>query len=381
MKNNFRLSGNGLKDFFLDLRSMRFTGEVLFECGDCNKAVFVQSGEITHCTSTLLDDRLGDVIYREGKLSLDVFVDFAGKVSEKIRFGDLLIKNEIFSLVELWDALNSQSKVILQSLVFYELLEVELRDSQTLKTPDFGLRFRWDEALTEALEELRTVRRFERAARNSPALTIDERHRNLVSNDFQRDIVSLIEEHGDFNVIVDDKSPLSKVYTVRAIFQMYVAGLLIDSWDIFSQDLLRSTENELQEVVGTSSRVFLLMEDLVEKYALVGWDAAVRRAAQILEREFGPGVYPMPQQGFALQHLHKAIVMNKEFKIRALMAAENRWPLSIVALVQEGLHKALLYLLFEISNNRGMEEETKKIHSELVNARGSYFSRVAEAIS
>ncbi|MEN9824451.1 MAG: hypothetical protein RI953_196 [Pseudomonadota bacterium] len=381
MKEALQINGNGLKEFFLDLRSMRFTGEAKFQCSDCSKSVFVQSGEITHCTSTLLDDRLGDVIYRDGKISLDLFVELAGKVNDKVRFGELLIQNDVFNLVELWDALNSQSKAILQSLVFQELLHVQLEDAEKLKTPDFGLRFRWDEAINEALEELRVVRRFERAARNFPSLTIDERNRSLANTDFLKDILSLIEEHNEFNVVVDEKSPLSKNYTVRAIFQMYTRGVIIDTWDLFSQDLLRPAENELQEVVSSSSRIFLMMEDLAEGRMLNGWDAAVRRAVRILEREFGPGVHLIPKQGFSVQHLQKAIALNRQLKTRAMMTQEHRWPLSVVALIQEGLHKALLYLLFELSNNRGLEEDAKKIHAELVNTRGSYFSRVAEAIS
>lgn len=381
MKEPLQINGNGLKEFFLDLRSMRFTGEAKFHCPDCTKSVFVQSGEITHCNSTLLDDRLGDVIYREGKITLDLLVELAGKVSEKSRFGDLLIQNDVFNLVELWDALNSQSKAILQSLVFQELLQVELEDSEKLKTPDFGLRFRWDEAINEALEELRVVRRFERAARKSPALTIDERYRSLANTDFLKDILSLVEEHNDFDVVVDQKSPLSKNYTVRAIFQMYSKGVITDTWDIFSQDLLKPAENELQEVVNSSSRIFLMMEEVADGKMVNGWDAAVRRALRILEREFGPGVHLIPKQGFSVQHLQKAIALNRHLKTRALLTQEHRWPLSVVALIQEGLHKALLYLLFEISNVRGMEEDAKKIHAELVNTRGSYFSRVAEAIS
>ena len=110
-----RLSGNALKDFFLDQRALRFTGEIKFNFDGYKKSVFFQGGEITHCSSNLLDDRLGDVVYRDGKLGLDLFCELAGKVSEKVRFGDLLIQNNVFTLVELWDALNSQSKAILQS--------------------------------------------------------------------------------------------------------------------------------------------------------------------------------------------------------------------------------------------------------------------------
>ncbi|NBO39075.1 hypothetical protein EBU99_10890 [bacterium] len=381
MSQKLQVSGNGLKDFFVDLRASRFTGEVVFYCPDAKKSVFVQQGEITHCSSLLLDDRLGDVIYREGRISLDLFVELAGKVRENVRFGDLLVENDIFNMVDLWDALNDQSRAILQSLVFYPILDFEMKDAEQIKTPDFGLRFRWDHAIDKALEEQRLLRRFERVARSSPTLTIDERNRNSANTDFYRDLLALIEQHGDFNVIVDEKSQLSKVYTVRALFQMYLMGIIIDSWDLFAQDLPKPAEKELQEVLGSSNRIYLMMEELVQERRLSGWDAAVKRAVRILEREFGAGVHIIPGQGFNLHHLHKILVFNSEFKLRATEALSHRWPLSVVALIQEGLHKALLFLLFEMSNNRALEEDSKRIHAELVSSRGSYFSRVAQAIS
>lgn len=301
-------------------------------------------------------------------------------MSEKVRFGDLLIQNGVFNLVELWDALNAQSKSILQSLLFQDLLEVEQIDAENLKTPDFGLRFRWDEALNEALEELRLVRRFERALRHSPVMTIDERNRSLANTDFLKDILSLVDNFYDFNTIVDEKSPLSKVYTVRALFQLFLKGVITDTWDIFSQDLEGPAEHELQGVVSSSSRVFLAIEELAHKHTLAGWDAAVKRAVKILEREFGQGVHLISGQGFSLQQLHKAIALNRELKHRVSSAQEHRWPLSVVTLIQEGMHKSLLYLLFEISNNRGMEEDSRLIHAELINSRRSYFSSVAEAL-
>ena len=43
-----RLSGNALKDFFLDQRALRFTGEIKFNFDGYKKSVFFQGGEITH---------------------------------------------------------------------------------------------------------------------------------------------------------------------------------------------------------------------------------------------------------------------------------------------------------------------------------------------
>jgi hypothetical protein len=194
-------------------------------------------------------------------------------------------------------------------------------------------------------------------------------------------MLTLVEQHLDFNTILDEKSQLSKVYTLKALFKMYSMGIIADTWNLHAQDLPKAAENELQEVVSSSNKVFLLLEAVFIEKNLTGWDVAVNRAIRILESEFGPGVRLIPNHGFIIQQIHKLIALNRDFKMRAKGSMANRWPISVVTLVQEGMHKALLYLLFELSNNRGFEEEARRIHAELVSTRGSYFSRVAEAIS
>lgn len=381
MNHSSRISGVGIKAFFYGLRADRFTGEVSLNCGECTKSVFMQSGEISHCRSTLLDDRLGDVIYRAGKISLDLFVDLAGKVNSETRFGDLLISQGVCDLVELWEALNLQSKEILQSLAFYPLLDCEINSDSAIKTPDYGLRFHWDSAIDEAIEEQALVKRFEKIARAHPQLTLDPKSLHLASTDFLRDIVSSIEEHKNFEVILDDHPPLSKNYVLRALFKLYSMSVITDSWDLFAQDLAGSAENELMAVVQHTNQIFRSIETVAYEHGVLGWDNAVTRANSILEQEFGQGVALVQEHGVQVSQLRKTIFLNTPFKKRARSELLRRWPISTVTLIQEGLKKALLYLLFEISNNKQLEDDARRIHADLVKSRGSYFSSVSEAIS
>lgn len=381
MTTQIPMNGHGLKEFFIDLRSDYFTGEVIVHCNEGRKSVFIQNGEITHCSSNSLDDRLGDVIYREGKISLELLVELAGKVDRTNRFGDLLIQSGTLSTHELWEALILQSIEILRSLVFQGQVELELIPANILKTPDFGLRFRWDKTMEEALEELRDIRRFERIARQSPTLSIDDNYRMLASNDFLKEMVSLIEEFPDFNLILDEKSQLSKTYTLRALFRMYSLGIISDSWNLFSQVLTKPADDALKSAVDAANKVFTSMESLVIRRQVPGWNESMKSAVRILETEFGPGISLIPNLGFSLQQLRKTLAFNPNFKSSAKEALAHRWRSPLVTLIQEGMQKALLYLLFELSNNRQMEEEVKAIHVELVSSRDTYFSRVAEAIS
>lgn len=381
MTRTLSLPGIAIKNLFLELRGERFTGEVQFLCEECSKSVFMQAGEITHCRSTLLDDRLGDVIYRAGQITLDIFVELAGKVNSSMRFGDLLIQLGVIDLIGLWDALNLQSKEILQSLVFYKVLECEIKDAPDVQTPDYGLRFQWDAALDEALEEQRYVHRFEKLARERPTLTLNSAYLGFVTDDFMKDIVSSVEEHGDFTVIMDEHLPLSKNYTLRALFRLFSKSIISDTWDLFAQDLSASAETELTEAVELINQAFRSIEALVCERDELGWENAVSRANTILEQEFGSGTALLPNRGVDLAQVRRVLFLRGPFQSRARTETLQRWPVSTMALIHESLQKALLYLLFEISNNKQLEEEARSIHAQLVRTRGSYFSSVAEAIS
>ncbi len=381
MSYKLSLPGIAVKNFFTELRSERFTGEIYFTCADCNKSVFMQAGEITHCRSSLLDDRLGDVIYRKGLITLDVFVELAGKVNSSMRFGDLLIQLGVIDLVGLWDALNLQSKEILQSLVFYRVLECEVRDTQDVKTPDYGLRFQWDTALDDALEEQRYVHRFEKHARDRSELILNSEFLRFASNDFMKDIVGSVEEHGDFRVIMDEHPPLSQNYTLRALFRLFSYSIISDTWGLFTQDLAASAETDLMDAVELINQIFRSIETLVYERDHLGWEKAVSRANSILEREFGAGTALIQGRGVDLAHIRKVLFLRGPFQERARSESLQRWPISSVALVNESMQKALLYLLFEISNNKELEDEARNIHAQLVKTSGSYFSSVVEAIS
>ncbi|MEY2988052.1 MAG: hypothetical protein RJB13_1573, partial [Pseudomonadota bacterium] len=366
MNHTQNMPGIAVKNFFTELRSERFTGEIHFSCEECSKSVFMQGGEITHCKSNLLDDRLGDVIYRAGKISLDVFVELAGKVNSSARFGDLLIQLGVIDLVGLWDALNLQSKEILQSLVFYKVLECEVRDTPEVQTPDYGLRFQWDAALDDALEEQRYVFRFEKHARERPELILNSEFLKIASYDFMKDIVSSVEEHRDFKVIMDDHPPLSKNYTLRALFKLFSHSVISDTWGIFAQDLSASAETELMEAVELINQGFRSIEALGFERDELGWENAVSRANSILEQEFGPGTALLQARGVDLSQVRRVLFLQGPFQSRARKESLQRWPISAVALIHEGLQKALLYLLFEISNNKQLEDEARSIHAQLV---------------
>ena len=97
-----------------------FTGFVEVLVDGNTKALYFQNGELVFCRSELMDDRLGEVIYREGKITIDQMTSAAVEVSRERKFGKVLIESEEYNSADLWDFLKLQIQSIFQSVFLTE---------------------------------------------------------------------------------------------------------------------------------------------------------------------------------------------------------------------------------------------------------------------
>jgi len=96
-----------------------WTGMISVETSMGLKFIYFLHGELVFARSGLFDDRLGEVIYRGGELSLDELTNSAAQVDRNRKFGQVLISSGLFDHVKLWEALKSQVYQIVCS-VFME---------------------------------------------------------------------------------------------------------------------------------------------------------------------------------------------------------------------------------------------------------------------
>ncbi len=110
------------------LSEMNFSGSVSGHWEDASKKMFFSKGKFVFATSNQIDDRLGEVIYREGIITLDQLLDSAVLVTKEKKFGQVLIQNNVFNHTQLWNALTRQMACIvrsffIQSMISYEIVE------------------------------------------------------------------------------------------------------------------------------------------------------------------------------------------------------------------------------------------------------------------
>jgi hypothetical protein len=112
--------------FLKQLIEMKFTGSLNGYWEGAAKKLFFDKGRIVFATSNQMDDRLGEVIYREGIISLDELLNSAVHVTKEKKFGQVLIELGLFSHLELWHALQSQMYVIARSFFLQNMISYEV---------------------------------------------------------------------------------------------------------------------------------------------------------------------------------------------------------------------------------------------------------------
>ena len=123
-----RCSSNSFSSLLTGLCNQGFTGTIVVDNGRGVKKIHLKQGEICFAASNLIDDRLGEIIYRRGLITIEEMAQSSVKVNRTTKFGAVLLKNGIFSTIDLWEALKLQVKEIIRSVflvnkVYYHIQE------------------------------------------------------------------------------------------------------------------------------------------------------------------------------------------------------------------------------------------------------------------
>lgn len=115
-----------LYDLIIGMNHRRWSGTIFVDTGFGHKRIYFNAGEFVFAASDLIDDRLGEVIYRESAISLDQLTSFAVQVDRKTKFGQVLLRSGSFTNTDLWNALKSQAREIFRSIFLVDRCYIEL---------------------------------------------------------------------------------------------------------------------------------------------------------------------------------------------------------------------------------------------------------------
>lgn len=369
------LRGSMVHSLVRELAHERASGVVVCSADDVIKTVRLWQGRVVSAGSTLIDDRLGEIIYREGTLSLDAFVDAAGKVTQTTRFGEVLVRQGIFSPVQLWESLNLQAREIMRSLAFYPDMRITVEENEQAPQSELAVQFDFELIFAESAREAAVVREFAAAHRQRPALEVDEGSRGLPLNDFERDLVGLVDQYRNFNDLVDRGSRLSPIYTCRALHRLHSKGVLRDLNELHRKRAGEGAYGALRQMVDHANFIFAQVAAASEQERVGAWGDICSGASSVLEKELGEGCFVSTADGFRFEAIFAAFIAQPRLRAHAAEQIERNWPEPALSIARDAIYASVLFIFFEIYNKKYGSPGFAQVKGLLEGLRHSVYDR------
>jgi len=105
-----------ISDVLQHLRLARSTGILSLISGGARKALYVKDGRVVFASSNLPNDRLGEILIREGKITVEEYDTSIKAISKGKRQGKVLVEMGALRPKDLWEGVQFQVKEIVYSV-------------------------------------------------------------------------------------------------------------------------------------------------------------------------------------------------------------------------------------------------------------------------
>jgi hypothetical protein len=206
--------------FLLGLSVRKFSGCLVIDTGKGIKRIYFKEGEICFASSNLIDDRLGEIIYRGGHINIEQLAQSSAKVNRNMRFGTVLLKSGIFSTLDLWNALKVQIFEIIKSIflvdsVYFQTVEGNINVPSNIVFEEPSLLLFQKAALYGA-----SFRCFLEQISPDSIVAINTSSKSWKEPEpgvFEYDIVQLIRENGTIGKVIEN-SKFIDINTLNILF-------------------------------------------------------------------------------------------------------------------------------------------------------------------
>jgi hypothetical protein len=119
-----------LPDILQHLRLSQSTGVLTVSHGGAKKSLFAKTGRIVFASSNLPNDRLGEILLREGKITVEEYEASIKAISKGKRQGKALVEMGALSPKDLWQGVQFQVQEIVYPMFQWEDGQFHFEDSQ-----------------------------------------------------------------------------------------------------------------------------------------------------------------------------------------------------------------------------------------------------------
>jgi len=154
-----RLEGAGLPDLLWALCRAQKTGVLRLKRKQVEKSIYLDRGHIVFATSNQQDDRLGELLLRQGRIGLADLEHAVSQLGNGKRIGTLLVESAALTSDHLVDGVLSQVKRIVLDLFEWEAGEYQFAEGELPTDELITLSMSTGELLLQGIRSIRSFAR------------------------------------------------------------------------------------------------------------------------------------------------------------------------------------------------------------------------------
>ena len=229
MKLQGSLAERDVPDLIQALQERRFTGVLTLTHMGVGRRVTVQEGRLVFSTSSDPDDRMGELLLRQGKITLRQYVDAGKAVGPGKRLGGILVEQGVLTPKELVRAVTEQSEHIIYRT--FEWTEGQYRIQEGIESPEvITLKISTPDIILEGIRRIESWTRIQRAvggleARYERAADYEHEMPSLTLSIEKLDLLVALMQTADVETICR-QSTLSDFEVCRTLWAYRVIGVV-----------------------------------------------------------------------------------------------------------------------------------------------------------
>jgi uncharacterized protein DUF4388 len=229
MKREGSLAERDLPSLMQSLYEERWSGQLTLTSAGIGKTVTVQEGRMVFASSSSPDDRLGELLLRRGRISLQQYVEGSAAITPGKRLGTVLVEQGALSPKDLVAGVIDQTRDIIYSLFLWTEGHYRLQDGPpsaeaiklNLSTPDL---------IVEGIRRIDAWSRIDRAVGGKEARyeRAPGHEQTIAAMTLAPDVRAIVETLAEPRTVgeVCAASTLADFDVCRAIWAFRVVGIL-----------------------------------------------------------------------------------------------------------------------------------------------------------
>ena len=145
------------------LYGCRWTGTATLTLGGVGKSVFFEGGRLVFASSTSQDDRLGELLLRRGRITLQQLTEAVGALGSGKRLGAVLVEQGALTPKDLVRGVVEHTQEIIYSLFQWTEGRYRLQEGRAASTEAITLRLSTPAAILDGIRRIDSWGRIERA--------------------------------------------------------------------------------------------------------------------------------------------------------------------------------------------------------------------------